>query len=53
MEQTITLSMLIYSGGLIIGLWGFYKVIMEIVQKITERHDREQKWDEYEKNLST
>lgn len=51
MEQTVTVSTLIQFGVLIMGLWGFYKVIMEIIQKINSRHDREQKWDEYEKNL--
>ena len=33
------------------GLWAFYKVVKEIIQSITARHDKEQKWDEYEKNL--
>ena len=51
MEQTVTVSTLVQMGVFIIGLWGFYKVIMEIIQKLNERHDREQKWDEYEKNL--
>ena len=32
-------------------VWGFYKIVMEIVQAITARHDKEQKWNEYEKNL--
>lgn len=27
-------------------VWGFYKVIMEIVKNITARHDKEKKWDE-------
>ena len=31
---------------LIIGtLWGGYKIIMEIIDKITARHDKEQAWD--------
>lgn len=46
MEQTITLSMIIQMGVLIIGLWGFIKVVKEIVQNITARHDREQSWDD-------
>ena len=45
MDQTITLQALIQCGALIMGIWGFYKVIMEIVKNITERHDREQAWD--------
>lgn len=51
MDQTVTLSTLVQMGVLIIGLWGFVKVVKEIVNNITARHDREQKWDEYEKNL--
>ena len=34
------------------GLWGFYKVIMEIVKNITARHDREQTWDDAVKNIA-
>ena len=45
METTITLQALIQMGALIMGIWGFYKVIMEIIKNITTRHDREQAWD--------
>lgn len=45
MDQTITLSTLIQMGVIIMGLWGFFKVVKELVQSITTRHDREQKWD--------
>ena len=45
MDQTITLSTLIQMGVIIMGLWGFFKVVKELVQNITARHDREQKWD--------
>ena len=31
--------------GLIAVIWGFYKVIMEVVKAITERHDKEKAWD--------
>ena len=51
MEQTITLSTLIQMGVIIMGFWGFVKIVKEIVQNITERHDREQKWDEMVKNV--
>ena len=47
----ISFSLVIQIGLMIMGLWAFYKVIKEIVQKINERHDKEQKWDEYAKNL--
>lgn len=33
------------------GLWSFYKVVKEVIHNITARHDKEQKWDDYEKNL--
>ena len=45
MDQTITVQALIQLGAIIMGAWGFYKVIMEIVRNITARHDREQAWD--------
>lgn len=45
MEQTITIQALVQMGALIMGIWGFYKVIMEIIKAITTRHDKEQAWD--------
>ena len=45
METSITFQALIQSAALIVGIWGFYKVVNEIVKAITARHDREQKWD--------
>ena len=51
MEQTITLQALIQMGAIIMGIWGFYKVIMEIVRNITARHDREQAWDKAVKDI--
>lgn len=51
MDQAITMSTLIQMGVVIMGLWGFYKVIKEIVGNITARHDREQKWDEMVQNV--
>lgn len=38
-------------GALIMGFWGFIKVVKEIVNNITARHDREQKWDEMVQNV--
>ena len=32
-------------------LWGGYKIIMEIIDKITARHDREQSWDDAVKKI--
>lgn len=51
MEQTITLSTLIQMGVIIMGFWGFVKIVKEIVQSITARHDREQTWDEMVQNV--
>lgn len=45
MEQTINLQAFLQAGAALIALWGFYKVIMEIIKAITERHDREKAWD--------
>ena len=51
MDAQITLQALVQAGAIIIGIWGFCKVIMEIVKAINNRHDKEKKWDEYEVNL--
>ena len=47
----ITWNLIVQIGLMIMGVWAFYKVVKEIIQNITTRHDKEQKWDEYEKNL--
>lgn len=52
MEQTITLQALIECGAIIMGLWGFFKIIMEIIKAITSRHDREQAWDKAVKDIA-
>lgn len=51
MDQTITLQALLQCGAIIMGIWGFYKIIMEIVKAITARHDREQAWDKAVKDI--
>ena len=51
MEQTITLQALVQCGAIIIGIWGFYKVVMEIIKAITDRHDKEQAWDKAVKDI--
>jgi len=33
------------------GIWGFVKVIMEIIKAITARHDKEQAWDKAVKDI--
>jgi len=52
MQTEITIQALIQCGAIIMGAWGFYKIIMEIVKNITERHDREQAWDKAVKDIS-
>lgn len=49
--EVVTFDDLVKIAVVLMALWGFYKVIMEIVKAITARHDREQKWDATAKNL--
>ena len=51
MDAVITFSDLLKLGVIIMGLWGFCKIVMEIVKTITARHDREQEWDNTAKKL--
>ena len=51
MQTEITLQALLQCGAIIMGIWGFYKIIMEIVKSITARHDREQAWDKAVKDI--
>ncbi len=37
---------LIATGGVIMGVWGFVKVMKDIKQNSDEEHDRRQRWDE-------
>lgn len=50
-DQTITIEFFVQVGLVMIGLWGFVKVVCEMIEAVNKRHDREQKWDEYAKNL--
>lgn len=43
---------IVHVAVIIMAVWGFYKIIMEIVSVVTTRHDREQKWDEYDKAIA-
>lgn len=52
MDAQISINTLMQMGGIILGAWGFYKVIMEIIRSINERHDREQTWDDAVKNIA-
>ena len=50
-EPTITIDFLIQVGLVLMALWAFVKVVGEVIEAVNKRHDREQKWDEYAKNL--
>ena len=52
MDQTITIQALVQCGAIIVGLWGFCKIIMEIIKAITDRHDKEQAWDKAVKDIA-
>lgn len=47
----VTLDELVGFAVILMACWGFYKIIMEIVEAVTKRHDKEQKWGEWEENL--
>ena len=49
--EVVTFDDLVKIAVVLMALWGFCKVIMEIVKAITARHDREQKWDDTAKNF--
>lgn len=51
MEVTLTLGEILRVAGVIVALWGAYKVIMEAIERIGSKHDREQKWDAYDKQI--
>lgn len=51
MEQSITLSTLIQMGVIFIAFWGFVKVVKEVIKSITDRHDKEQGWDEVKEEV--
>ena len=49
----VTFDDIIKLAIVIMGIWGFIKVIMEIVKAVTARHDREQKWDDMAESINT
>lgn len=40
------LSELEHVAIIIMAVWGFWKIVMEIIKNINARHDKEQRWDE-------
>lgn len=51
MEVTLTIGQILEVLGVIVALWGGYKVICEIVAKLNAKHDQVQKWEEYDKQI--
>ncbi len=49
--DAVTVNDLIRLAVVIGGIWGFIKIVREIISAVNERHDKEQKWDEYEDRL--
>lgn len=48
---TVSLDDLIKLAIIITAIWGFVKIIMEIIKAITDRHDKEQAWDKAVKGI--
>lgn len=46
MDPTISFNELVRLAIVFAGLWGFFKVINEVVKAINARHDKEQEWDQ-------
>ena len=40
------LSELEHVAVIIMAVWGFWKIVMEIIKNINARHDKEQRWDD-------
>lgn len=53
MDASITMSQLLKIVGALVAIWGGYKVILEIIEKINTKHDQVQKWDEYDKQITS
>ena len=50
-EMTLTFAEVAKILVILGTMWGGYKIIMEIIDKITQRHDREQAWDSAVKKI--
>jgi len=51
MQTQITIEALLQCGAIIMAIFGSYKVVMEIVKAITDRHDKEKEWTKTAENL--
>lgn len=43
--EAVTFNDLVRLAVVVAGIWGFCKIVGEIVKTINARHDKEQKWD--------
>lgn len=51
MEMSLTIEFFVQMAVCLLGIWGFVKAVVEVIEAVNKRHDREQKWDEYAENL--
>ena len=49
----ITPAQLLSIIAFVVAVWGFVKVVKEIIEAINTRHDQEQKWDSYDTKISS
>lgn len=50
-QPTVTIDFIVQVGIIFMAIWAFVKVVGEVIDAVNKRHDREQKWDDYAKNL--
>lgn len=48
----ITPAQLLTVIGFVVAVWGFVKVVKEIIEAINSKHDQEQKWDSYDHEIT-
>jgi hypothetical protein len=48
---TLTIDQLLKVIAAMVAIWGGYKVLLELVDRINAKHDQVQKWDEYDKQI--
>lgn len=48
----ITPAQLLTIIGFVVSVWGFVKVVKEVIVAINSRHDQEQKWDSYDTEIT-
>lgn len=46
-DTVLTLKELLAIFAAVVAVWGFLKAVKEIIKAINDRHDQEQKWNEY------